>query len=67
MNLYRLKNKTTYTESLNTLDDREDQNYEKIKGATKPTGVHLIKLEQGYIKKQRGERELPVTTALMVT
>ena len=36
--LYRLKSNTTYTESLNILDDRKDQNYEENKGATKPTG-----------------------------
>ena len=41
-----LRSSTTCTESLNTLNDREDQNYEKNKRATKPTGVHLRKLEQ---------------------
>ena len=45
--LYRPRSKTTYIESLNTLDDREDQNYEENEGATKPTEVHLRKLEQG--------------------
>ena len=32
--LYRLRSSTTYTESLNSLDDREDQNYEENEGAT---------------------------------
>ena len=31
----------------------EDQSYEENKGAIKPTGVHLRKLEQGYMKEQR--------------
>ena len=39
--LYRPRSNTTYTESLNTLDEREEQNYEENEGATKPTGVHL--------------------------
>ena len=43
----------TYTVSLNTLDDKEDQNYVGNEEATKPTGVHLRKLEQGYMNKQR--------------
>ena len=51
--LYRLKSNSTYTESLHTLDDREDQNYVSNKGATKQIGVHLRKLEKGYIKEQR--------------
>ena len=44
---------TSHIQSQNTLDDREDQNYVGNKGATKPTGVHLRKLEQGYMNKQR--------------
>ena len=51
--LYRLRSNTKYTESLNTLDDREDQNYEENKGTTKPTGLHLIKLEQCYMGEHR--------------
>ena len=35
----------------------EDQNYVGNEGATKPTGVHLRKLEQGYMKEQRGVEE----------
>ena len=35
--LYQLRDNTSYTESLNILDEREDQNYEESKGATKTT------------------------------
>ena len=31
------------------MDDREDQNYVENEEAIKPTGVHLRKLEQGYM------------------
>ena len=54
---FSTKSNTTYIESLNTLDDREDQNYEENKRATKPTRVHLRKLEQGYIKEQKEVEE----------
>ena len=50
--LYYLRRNSTYTESLNTLDNREDQNYVGNEGAIKPTGVHLRKLEQVYMKEQ---------------
>ena len=40
-------------ESLNTLDNRDDQNYKENKEETTPTGVQLKKLEQGYMKEQR--------------
>ena len=39
--LYRLRSNSTYTDSLNTLDDREDQNMQETKEQKKPTGVHL--------------------------
>ena len=39
--LYKMWSKTKYTESLNTLDDREDQNYEENEGKTRLTGAHL--------------------------
>ena len=42
-----------YAESLNTLDDREDQNYKENEGAAKPTGIHLRKLKKGYVKEQK--------------
>ena len=37
--LYRLRNNTRYKESLNTLDDRKDKNYDENEETTKPTGV----------------------------
>ena len=48
---------TTYTESWNTLDDREDHNYEENEGATKLTGLYLRKLEQRCMKEQREMEE----------
>ena len=60
--LYRLRSNSTYTVSLNTLNDREDQNYGRNEGSTKPIGVHLRKLEQEYINEQR---EPPGTTTPM--
>ena len=55
--LYKLRSNTIYAESLNSLDDREGLNYEENKGATRPTEVHLRKLEQRYIKEQRAVKE----------
>ena len=49
--LYRMRSNTTYTESLNTLDDREDQNYEENVRATKPVGVHQRKQVQEYMRE----------------
>ena len=43
--------------TLNTLYNRKDQNYIGNKRATKLTGVHLRKLEQGYMKEQREVEE----------
>ena len=64
--MYRLKSNGTYTESLNTLDDREDQNYKENKGATKPTGIQLSKLENIFERAEKGRREPPGTTAPVV-
>ena len=55
--LYKIKSNTSYIETLNTLDDREDQNYEENERSIKPTGVYLRRLEQRYMEKQR---EIPV-------
>ena len=49
--LYRMRSNTTYTESLNTLDDREDQNFKENEGAAKLTGKYLRKLEQEFMKE----------------
>ena len=38
---------------------REDQKYEVNKRPTRPMGVHLIKLEERYIKKQREIQGVP--------
>ena len=55
--LYKLRSINAYTESLNTLGNREDQNYVGNERTTKPTGIHLRKLEQSYMKKQREVEE----------
>ena len=55
--LYRWKSNFTYKDSLKTLDEREGQNYVGNKGATKLTGAHLRKMEQGYMKEQRKVEE----------
>ena len=39
-------------ESLNILNERDDQNYEENEGATKPARLHLRKLEQGYMREE---------------
>ena len=35
--LYRLRSNTVYTKSLNTLDDKDNQNYKENEEVTKPT------------------------------
>ena len=37
--LYKLKSNSSYIETLNTLDNNEDQNYEENESPIKPTGV----------------------------
>ena len=44
---------TSHIQSLNTMDDRENRNYVRNEEATTPTGVHLRKLKQGYMREQR--------------
>ena len=51
--LYKLKRNTSYIETLNTLDDREDQNYEENERSVKHMGVYLIRLEQRYMEEQK--------------
>ena len=46
--LYRMSNSTVFQ---NSLDYRENQNYVVNKETTKPLGIHLRKLEHGYIKE----------------
>ena len=47
--MYKLKSNISYIETLNTLDDREDQNYEENERSIKPTGMYLKRLEQKYM------------------
>ena len=51
--LYLLKSKSSYIEILNTLDDREDQNYEENEKSIKPTGMYLRRLDQIYMEEQK--------------
>ena len=60
LTITKLRSNTTYIDSLNTLIDREDQNYEENE-AIRPTGVHVRKLEE-----QIGRIEPPGTKVLMV-
>ena len=62
----KIESNSIYTESLNTLDYRKDQNYEENKGATKPTGIQLSKLENIFERAEKGRREPPGTTAPVV-
>ena len=51
--MYKLRRNTTYTESINTLNNREDQNFEENKGETRQTGVQLREMQQRYMKENR--------------
>ena len=51
--LYKLKSNSSYIETLNTLDDNEDQNYKENERSIKPTGVYLRRLEQRYMGEQK--------------
>ena len=44
--LNKLKSNTSYIEKVNTLDNREDQNYEENERSIKPLGMYLRKLER---------------------
>ena len=59
--LYKLKSSTSYIETLNTLDNSEDQNYEENERSIKPTGVYLKRLEQRYIEEQKKIEEMNQT------
>ena len=50
--LYKLKSNSSYIDTLNTLDNNQDQNYEENERAIKPTGVYLRRLEQRYMGEQ---------------
>ena len=56
--LYKLKSKTSYIQPLNTLHDKEDQNYEENERSIKPTGVYRRRLEQRYMEEQKEIEEM---------
>ena len=65
--LHKLSSNTTYTVSLNTLEDREGQDYKGNEGTTKPTRVHLKKTgTKIYERAERGGRGPPGTTTLLI-
>ena len=51
--LYKLKNSTSYIESLNILNDSEDQKYEENERLIKPTGVYLENWNKDIWKNKR--------------
>ena len=48
--------------------NKEDQNYEENESVTKPTGLHLRKLESRYMEEQREieENHLTKTTPMVI-
>ena len=65
--LYKLSSNITYTKTLNSLDDRKDENYEENKrnnqinkSIPKKTGTRI------YERADKGRKELTGTTAPMV-
>ena len=56
--MYKLKSNTLYIETLNTLDDRENQNYEENERSIKPTGVYLRRLEERYMEERKEIEEM---------
>ena len=53
--LYKLKSNTSYIETLNKLNDKDNQNYEENERSIRLTGVYLRRLEQRnkYIWKNK--------------
>ena len=47
--LYKLKSNILYIDTLNTLDDSEDQNYEENDRSIKTMGLYQRKLKQRYM------------------
>ena len=62
--LYKLKSYSSYMETLNMLDNSEDQNYKKNERSTKPTGVYLRRLERRYMGEQMEIKEMNQTQQL---
>ena len=65
--LYKLKSNTSYIETLNKLDDREDQNYEENERSIKPTGVFHKKTGTKIYGRTEGDRrdELDIATPMV--
>ena len=49
--MYRLTGNSTYADTLITLDNMEDHNYEENEKIIRPVGVHCRILEQKYMEK----------------
>ena len=56
--LCKIKSNTSYIDTLNTLDDREGQNYEENEMSIKPTRVYLGRLEPRYMEYQKEIEEM---------
>ena len=54
--LYKLKSNTFYIETLNTLDNKENQNYEENERFIKLTGVYLRRLEKKIYGRTERDR-----------
>ena len=50
--MYKIKSNTSYIEILNTLDDREDQNYEENESSIKHTGNDSKRKQRLYNTKK---------------
>ena len=57
--LYKLKSNTLYIETLNTLDDREDQNYKDNERSIKPTGLYPRRQKQRYTEEMNQAQQPP--------
>ena len=57
----QLKSNTSNIETLNTLNDREDQLYEENERSIKLTGMYLRRLEQRYVEEQKEIEEMNQT------
>ena len=60
--LYNLKSNSLYIDTLNTLDNNKDDNYEENERSIRPTGVHLRRLEQRYVRTVGDRRDEADTT-----
>ena len=51
--MYGLKSNTSYIDTLNSLDDRDDQNHEESERSIKLMGVYLRRLDKVIWKNRR--------------